>query len=207
MNVAFLADIHGNYKALRSVINNLSDRNIQKIYFLGDYVNYYNNPDKCLDLIKSLNAVYIKGNHEQIIIDIVENKVNVKKFHNKYNNTVQITLKKLKSCHINFIKEMKEKKIIQIKNTKMLIAHGSPWSPNYYCYANKLKNWKNKIEKYKQEIILLAHTHIKMKIKYKNKLILNPGSVGQPRDGSLGANWLEYNTVKKKFIFKNINYR
>ena len=202
MNVAFLADIHGNYKALRSVIDNLNNRNIKRIYFLGDYVNYYTNPDKCIDLIKSLNAVYIKGNHEQIILDILSKKVNIKKFNNKYNNTVKITLKKLKKHHIVFIKKMREKKIIQINNSKILIAHGSPWNPNYYCYQNKLKNWENKIKKYKQKIILLAHTHIKMKIKLKDKIILNPGSVGQPRDGSVGASWLEYNTIKKKIYIQ-----
>ena len=206
MNIAFLSDIHGNYKAFRKVISELSDARIDRIYYLGDYLNYFKDGDKCLDLIIETQTGCIKGNHEQIILDIIDGKSKLYKYKNKYNDSVKDTLKKLKNRHIDFLKKLKDKKVIKINKKKLLLAHGSPWDPKFYCYPNKKKIWENKINNYKYNIIILGHTHYKMRIKCKNKLILNPGSIGQPRDGSAHGSWLEYTVNSNQFKFKKIFY-
>ena len=54
MLIAFISDIHGNYAALKAVLINIKKLKIKKIYCLGDIVNYYYEPDKCIDsLIKN----------------------------------------------------------------------------------------------------------------------------------------------------------
>ena len=52
MKLAFISDIHGNFSALSAVFKDLKRFNINKIYCLGDIVNYYYEPDKCIDLLK-----------------------------------------------------------------------------------------------------------------------------------------------------------
>lgn len=206
MNIAFLSDIHGNYKVFKRAISELEASHIDRIYYLGDYLNYFKDGDKCLDLIIKTQTGCIKGNHEQILLDIIDGKTKLHNFKNKYNDSVKITLRKLKSRHIDFLRKLKNKKIIKIKNKSFLLAHGSPWDPKFYCYPNKKKIWEHKIKQYKQNVIILGHTHFKMKLKYKNKLVLNPGSIGQPRDGSDYGSWLEYKTNTNRFSFKKIFY-
>ena len=52
MIVAFISDIHGNYSALSAVFREIKRLNIKKIYCLGDIVNYYYDPDKCINLLR-----------------------------------------------------------------------------------------------------------------------------------------------------------
>ena len=67
MKIAILSDIHGNFLSLKAVIKEIKIKKINKIICLGDYINYYYEPDKCIDLLKSINAKCIKGNHENIL--------------------------------------------------------------------------------------------------------------------------------------------
>ena len=99
--------------------------------------------------------------------------------------------KKLIIKHIKFLKSLKYQKKLQINGKKILLAHGAPWKNNFYFYPNIKKKWFNKISKYKYDIIILGHTHIPMNKSLINKTkLLNPGSIGQPRDGSCGASWM-----------------
>lgn len=68
MRIAFISDIHGNYDALRAVANDIKKSKIDKIYCLGDIVNYYYEPHKCIDLFIKNKIKCIKGNHEKIFI-------------------------------------------------------------------------------------------------------------------------------------------
>ena len=74
MKVCVVADIHGNYDALKECIREAKKQNIKKFLCLGDYVGYYYEPDKCIDLLIDINAICIRGNHEDILLDILKNK-------------------------------------------------------------------------------------------------------------------------------------
>ena len=74
MKVCVISDIHGNYDALKKCIEEAKKLDVKKFLCLGDYVGYYYEPEKCIDLLLDLNAVCIKGNHEKIFLDLVRNK-------------------------------------------------------------------------------------------------------------------------------------
>ena len=204
MIVAFISDIHGNYSALSAVFRDIKRLNIKKIYCLGDIVNYYYDPDKCIDLLRKNNAICIKGNHEKILFETYKNRDKLKKYLKLYGNSIKINHSKLKKKHLIFLKSLNYQKKITINKKKILIAHGSPWKNNFYFYPDTKKKWVNKITKYNYDYIILGHTHISMEKKLsKNKKLLNPGSIGQPRDKKCGASWMILNT--KNMNFKNIN--
>ena len=114
--------------------------------------------------------------------------------------------KKLKKKHIDFIKGLPTSKKISIKGKKILLCHGSPWNINEYIYPNRFNNFRKKFIKYKYDYIFLGHTHIPMVKKIGNKKILNPGSVGQPRDKNPNAKWLFIDINNKKYEFKKTNF-
>lgn len=206
MKICVLSDIHGNYDALKKCVKQAKKFKITKFFCLGDYVGYYYEPDKCIDLLIKIKAICIRGNHENIFLDILKNNNKLSLYKSKYGNGILSAYKKLKKRHIDFIKKLPKTKKIKIKEKKILLCHGSPWDTNEYIYPNKFKNFKKKINKYKYNYIFLGHTHIQMLKKNKNQIILNPGSVGQPRDKSLSANWLIFDIIKKKYQFKKSKF-
>jgi len=207
MKIAFISDIHGNYDALEAVFKKIKKLGIKKIYCLGDIVNYYYDPDKCIDLLIKNEVQCIKGNHEKIFLKILKNK-NLKQFYAKrYGNSININLKKLKKKHIDFIRSLPNKINFKIGKKKTIIAHGAPWKVDFYFYKNTKKKWVEKITKYNKEIFILGHTHHPMNLKLKNnKIVLNPGSIGQPRNVGNKAYWLIINDEDMKIDFMETNY-
>ena len=74
MKICILSDIHGNYDALKKCVSEAKKLKVKKFLCLGDYVGYYYEPDKCIDLLIKLKAICIKGNHENIFLEILKNK-------------------------------------------------------------------------------------------------------------------------------------
>jgi predicted phosphodiesterase len=78
---------------------------------------------------------------------------------------------------------------------------------HFYFYKNTKKKWLEKIKKYDSEIFILGHTHHPMNLRLKkNKTVLNPGSVGQPRNLGRNACWLIINDKDMKINFMKTKY-
>jgi putative phosphoesterase len=207
MKIAFISDIHGNFSALSAVFRDISKLKIKKVFCLGDIVNYYFEPDKCIDLLKKNNVSCIKGNHEKILFETLDNKIKLTKYAKIYGKSILINLKKLKTKHLQFLNNLKYQKKIQINGKKILLAHGAPWKNDFYFYPNLNNKWVKKISKYKYDFIILGHTHIPMiKNLSKNRKLLNPGSVGQPRDKTCGASWMILDTKNMDFKLVKTKY-
>ena len=206
MKICILSDIHGNYDALKKCLVEAKKNDAEIILCLGDYVGYYYEPEKCIDLLIKEKAICIKGNHENILLDLLKDKKKLPLFVSKYGNGINLALKKLKKKHVNFIKKLDDNKEIVIDNLRFLLSHGSPWDANLYIYPNKFNNYINKFNKYNYDFILLGHTHIQMKKRIKNNIVLNPGSVGQPRDGDDLAKWAIIDTKTRKIFFKKTKF-
>lgn len=120
MKIAFISDIHGNSTALNSVLKEIKKLQIKKIYCLGDIVNYYYEPHKCIDLLIKNNVISIKGNHEKILFETYKNKSKFNKYSKLYGNSIKINHKKLKEKTFKIFKNSqlsKENKYKRKKNT------------------------------------------------------------------------------------------
>lgn len=207
MKIAFISDIHGNISALSAVLKEIIKLEIKRIYCLGDIVNYYYEADKCIELLMKYNIKSIRGNHEKILFETYKNKNKFYEYLKRYGNSIKINHSKLKKNHLTYLKSLKNQKIIQINNKKILLAHGAPWKNNFYFYPNIEKKWFKKISKYKYDAIILGHTHISMNKTLTNRMkILNPGSVGQPRDKTCDASWMVLDSNKMIFQIVKTKY-
>jgi len=157
-------------------------------------------------LIKK-KATCIKGNHDRILLKYLKNKKKIKFLASKYGNSIYKNLENLEEKHIEYLKSLPRTLSISINKKKILIAHGSPWKSNFYFYKNNKSRWKKKIMRYNKDIFILGHTHHPMKVILDDKkIILNPGSVGQPRDNSQKACWLLLNVKTMSFKFMKTFY-
>jgi len=189
VKIAVLSDIHANVVALKKVMKYLKSSGVTKIYSLGDIIGYGNHPNEVIGLLNRKNVRCIKGNHEQLFL----NGIYLKKYNLLFTKRV-ITKKSL-----NYLKKLPEK--IIIKDANAILTHTVPFASDNYVYANSSFV---RFKRIKHKFIVLGHTHYPMYVSYQEKKILNPGSVGQPRDGIEKPSFLICDFQKGIFEFIRI---
>lgn len=183
MLIAFISDIHANFEALKTILERIDDLEIKKIYCLGDIVGYGPDPNECIENIRGRKIPSILGNHECGVIE-----KNTSWFNIYAAQSIWWTIENLTEKNLNFIKTLPEKVELTLNNRRILLVHGSPNNPTWeYVYENNVD--AGFVEKLNYDIIVMGHTHIPFIKKVKNKLVINPGSIGQSRDGDFRASF------------------
>ena len=118
MKVAFISDIHGNCSALQAVFKEMKKLQVEKIYCLGDIVNYYYEADKCIDLLRKNNVISIKGNHEKILLETYKSKIKFNKYSSLYGSSIKINHIKLKNKHLKYLRSLNYQKKINLNGKK-----------------------------------------------------------------------------------------
>lgn len=95
---------------------------------------------------------------------------------------------------------------IKLDGKKILLCHGAPWDIDFYIYPDSSIDILSKCVIGSFDLVVLGHTHYPMLFSINNTLIVNPGSVGQPRNRKPGAHWAIYDTLSGKIEFKVEEY-
>jgi len=216
-----LGDIHGNYVALKTVLDYIDTLRVDAIFVTGDLVGYYPEPEKCVNDIKDRADYCVAGNHDKMMT--VDNFAEELDYFNMYaQKSIKWTRDKLyadsegneqKAGIINYLKKLRFKEKAGLPHKKrVLITHGSPDDPYEYVFFPKDKNWKKKdhyrlfknrlkewLKNENVDLIILGHTHIPFVAKLGDKIVINPGSVGQPRDGDPRSSFAILRTDEKGY--------
>lgn len=204
MKIVFLSDIHGNKYALSSFIAEMKLSKPDKIIFCGDIFGYYYYQNEIIDSFKENNIKMLLGNHDQYFLDILDGNADIDDLINKYGNSYNDIESRITSENIELLKSLSPSYDFVIDNYKIGIFHGSPYNPlNGRIYPDTEITETKLYEDY--DFIILGHTHHKMVKKIKSTVILNPGSIGQQRDGK-GASYLELDTITGEYEFKVIDF-
>jgi putative phosphoesterase len=206
MKIGVLSDIHGNKFALEQVLIEARRENLTKLLVLGDIVGYYYYPDKALDLLSDWDFLMIKGNHEEILFDIIDGFESNKKIKKKYGSGHECAIEKLNKNQLNLLRSLPESKVLSFDGVSILMTHGSPWSKNLYVYPDANLEVVQKFDNYNYDFILFGHTHYACSFKTTNGWALNPGSVGQSRQNGGKAYWAIIDTANKSFQMKTTDY-
>ncbi len=215
LRLLVISDIHGNMHALDAVIN--SAENYDRVIFVGDSVDYGPNPGEVVDWLRENADIIVMGNHDNAVAWGVDCRCGEKTHELSVYTRENISLKLLHEDQINYLREMPLRKVIEIDGLKLYIVHGSPRVPLYgYVYPdlpdNELSNLLIEKSSYgvakkiKSDFIILGHTHIPMIRRINNSMIVNPGSVGQPRDVDTRASFAILNTEKRSFEIQRVKY-
>ncbi|MDD4849700.1 MAG: metallophosphoesterase family protein [Gemmiger sp.] len=194
MKIAVLSDIHGNYVALERCLAYSKNIGIEKYVFLGDYVGELAFPQKTMEIIYNLKNTYecyfVRGNKEDYWIDYQANGETGWKEQDSTTGSLYYTYKNLTTKDIDFFKRLPYVDDINLPGYPTItICHGSPNSANEKLLPNSQKTFAI-MEQTQNSIILCGHTHIKERIERKEKLVLNPGSVGVSLHGKGKAQFL-----------------
>jgi len=207
MKIALLSDIHSNAHALKAVLKSAKEKDVNKILCCGDYIGYYYEPERVMDLLEKWDWDGVSGNHEAMLVDWIneKNRTNIKV---KYGSGISIATKRLPNDKLTLLCEMPIVKKLKISNKKILICHGSPYERDIYIYPDSEKKTIDKMFNYDSDfnLMVFGHTHYPVIWKKGNKTIINPGSVGQPRDRIPGACWVLWDTITNEFIFQREKY-
>jgi putative phosphoesterase len=203
MKLAIMSDIHSNKYALKEVFHFLNGQKIDKFIFLGDFFGYYPWAQETFELIKpNLNkSIQILGNHDSLIIQNETPEILP-----EYWDVIQHNKQQLPDDVLFWLKELTASKNFEIDGLKFKIFHGTPDDPlmgRFYPDDMKIYDWFPQ----KGEIILLGHTHYPILKNVDNGgIIINPGSVGQSRDGNLSSSFCILDTLSLEINFYRVPY-
>jgi len=194
-DLAIISDIHANLSALRAVLSDISTRGIHQIICLGDLVGYYTHPIEVIHLILAKCSVVLKGNNDHIAAlgTIPEYYRDDSTKPLDWTNST-LTLRERRILHdlptVHYMKQFG----IQKKN--LMFIHGGPEYPyDQYIFPedkDELETTFEFMELVNVDVLFLGHTHVPFTEESNGRKIVNPGSVGQPRDGDSRAAYLIY---------------
>ena len=227
MKIAIISDIHSNLEAFEAVLKDIDSQQVEKIYCLGDLVGYGPNPVECIDRMmelqrKGLVQVCLQGNHDQAALFDPDG------FNSIAESAIYWTRDQLER-QTNLAAQRRWEFLGEIpryyKNDRFMFVHGSPRNPlNEYVFSDDILE-ESKMEKLFAIIpkyCFQGHTHVPgiftESLKYfrsselpdgrydlkDEKLMINVGSVGQPRDRDpracyvtvdLDENYVQYHRV------------
>ncbi|MDI6806417.1 MAG: YfcE family phosphodiesterase [Candidatus Aenigmarchaeota archaeon] len=206
MKVAVISDIHANLEALKAILEDVEKENVEAIICLGDFVGICTSPNEVCEILKGReNLVAVKGDYDQAVIT-----GEVIGFDNLSRKSIEWTKRKITEINLKFLQALNNFEGRRLKEYNILILHGSP--DNYlggHIYDDtpqeKLEEFFRKTE---ADIILAGNTHIPFIKKFEKKFVINPGSVGQPRDGDNRASYaiLEIENSEIRVKIKRISY-
>jgi len=224
MRIAAISDVHGNYEALDKILTDISNRNVDKVICCGDVVGYGPDPVQCIQTLRENNVITIQGNHDLG----VTGEISPYGWRGEAVETWEMAKALLKESEISWLKSHP----MSIKVTKnILMVHGSPRQP-VYEYMYDANDGLSNIPFMSGRICFHGHSHIpgviefgpnitlgvnyfprpnmkspeRVTIEESNKYFINPGSVGQPRDGNPRSSYCILDTDAHKVVFYRIPY-
>lgn len=204
MKIAFISDIHSNLEALDSVLKDIKSQKVQKVICCGDIVGYGPNPNECCYIIESMKMPAVMGNHDFASVDLKD----LAKFNEQAQEALHWTNKTLLKESKEFLKKLPKSYEEKAGGFTVHIVHGSP-DDELYDYVLPSRDdyeLQNFLSKTKSDILVVGHSHVPFVKRYGRKVVINAGSVGQPRDNRPEAAYAILDTVTLSVDIRRINY-
>jgi predicted phosphodiesterase len=214
MRILVFSDIHSNLTALEAVLN--AAGNVDAYWCLGDIVGYGPDPNECIEIVRDLpNLVCVRGNHDAAALGEVDQQT----FNHEASLAITWTKRNLNAKSQEFLLALPEKVVID----NVCIVHGSPRNP-VWDYIMDYMSAVRTFQFFDTRICMVGHTHVPAiwkesakepprapvldfhKIKILTKTILNPGSVGQPRDNDKRASFAIFEKEESTWELRRVGY-
>jgi diadenosine tetraphosphatase ApaH/serine/threonine PP2A family protein phosphatase len=216
MRVAVLSDIHGNLLALESVLAEADAASVDEIWCLGDVVGYGARPNECCELVRARTNLCLAGNHDLVVIGTLP----LDEFSHDAADAAAWARDRLTEENRAYLAGLPS--LAEREGT--LLAHGSPRDPVWeYVLSNDAA--LAALAATEAPLVLVGHSHVALDLCLADgklagglapggaevdlaagRWLLNPGSVGQPRDGDPRAAWLLLELEKGRATFARTDY-
>jgi putative phosphoesterase len=199
VRVAFISDVHSNIYALEAVLDDIGRNGIDQIIHAGDVVGYCAFPNQTIEMFRRNRIMSIAGNHDQAAVAASSSGMNP-----VASEAVLWTARNLTPESLQYLKGLRPHMDMFVGAVRASVHHGSPRDEKEYIFEEDAT--PNLLRACGARLLVLGHTHIPY-IKTTNLgMIVNPGSVGQPRDGDPRASYLICDSTKELFIPRRVEY-
>lgn len=206
MKLGLLGDIHGNDLALQAVLDSASSSGVEALLVTGDLVGYYYSPLKILKLLGTWKRYMVRGNHEDMLISARSDPSYLVKVDAKYGSGLRVAIEQLDTLQLDELCGLPHPAELTLGGCKILLCHGTPWDNDAYVYPDAKQELLVRCAKQEFDLVVLGHTHYSMSHRIGETLLVNPGSVGQPRNRKPGAHWAVFDTVNRSLEFRQEQY-
>lgn len=203
MRICVFSDIHGNGHAFRVAYDMILSEKADINIFLGDLCGYYFDQKEIFLMLQTIpNLIALKGNHDEIYLRIINKDEELRHAYiKKYGNSMENLLGEDAEELNQWLSDLPESYIHT--DSGFVFYHGSPWDylDGYVYPDSPLEEFLD----YPSSLFVLGHTHYPMTRTINDKLIVNPGSLGQPRHGG----WPTYALIEypsKRVVFREVPY-
>ena len=185
--IAVISDIHGNFEALSSVLENIKNHNCDYIFILGDYAMAGPEPKKVvkffIDKLNDYKYSLIQGNTDFMIANYTDELYkNLKTKAPVMSEALKNDVLLLEESEREFLKNLPQQLEKEVEGVKFLLVHGSPRKNNEDILPSiPLNEVEEMIKNVKADVVLCGHTHIPCGFQTSTKqTVVNVGSVGRP---------------------------
>ncbi len=201
MKVAVISDVHANRHAFEATLEAVAASDAAELWCLGDLVGYGAEPDACVELAREHAAVCLAGNHDMA----VTGELSLEEFSRGAGLAVQWTREVMRPENVSFLSELRPQGV----EGPVALYHASPRDPVWeYVLSTLLAELC--LDAQERRVCLVGHSHVALSFVRRDgesatgepqragtrldmadgEWLVNPGSVGQPRDGDPRAAWL-----------------
>jgi len=214
LRFAILGDIHSNYDALLAVLEEIENENVDGIYCVGDIVGYGAQPSECIAKIRELDIPTVAGNHDYGVVE----KTSIEYFNPDARNAVLWTREVLSEDDKAYLAQLP----LSADFSDFTLAHGTLHNPEAFDYIQTIYDAHLSFQTLRRGICFLGHSHVPITFFDDNpisyfmepeilvedgvKILINVGSVGQPRDQDPRAAYALYDIRQKKAWIKRVDY-
>ena len=195
MRICIFSDVHGNSESLDKMLS-CETENVDAFVFAGDIWGYFYDQPEIIDrLINIENLIAVKGNHDEYYLSDDRSNELLNKYGSSY-------LTDISNEQMSFMQSLPDYLDITIKGKRVGIYHGGTMDfLEQRVYPDSTIAENSVFEQY--DYLILGHTHYRMCRKINDALVINPGSLGQPRDGN-GFSYCILDTETGRIDFKNV---
>lgn len=179
MQVAALADVHGNAPALEAVLAEVEREAPDLIVFCGD-LTWGPLPEEALELVDGLDARFVRGNAERSLLSLDDTSERQRFLAERHDDAA-----------LEFVRRFEEAVVVDVDGLgPVRFCHGSPRSDEeLVTEATPVERIRELLAGVGEPVVVTAHTHVSYERIVDKTRLLNPGSVGLPYEGRPGAYW------------------
>ena len=221
MKYLILSDIHSNKEALSAVLSRVRRKRCDKVVFLGDLVGYGANPNQTVDMLRARRPLAaIRGNHDKVCSGIENGEL----FNRIALEAAMWTRRKLTRSNLHWLKALPQGPLVV--DGAFAISHGTPIDEDAYIFGEI--EALNVFRQTEYPLCFFGHSHFpvifalstdaittiltvapsfRFKMQEGVRYLINPGSIGQPRDGNPLASYAIYDSDSKVVTINRMEYR
>lgn len=175
--IVLISDIHGNFEALMAL-----PEDYDELWVLGDLVNYGPQPAEVIEFVRENASLVVRGNHDDAVAFERDPRCSAA-FRKAAEETRRYTAEVLRYEQKGYLGGLPHHRWVQRGQWTFYLCHAVPSDPLYAYCAPDSRNWARELAVTGTDFLFVGHTHIQFSHREGEQLVVNPGSIGQPKMG------------------------